>query len=308
MLIFYIGILLILYSFISNNLGHYKTSVGFFLCFLIMGFQSGVNGDYDNYMNEFIHIDLIDSPVARKQEYFWLYLTYIFQKIVDFPVFICILSLFECACIKSFVDRFANKKQIYISAILFFFTFNYMLIQMKALRQGLAVDLCMLSFVLIAIITIYISKKFFLDRFLIPILSSLDDNHYANYAMDFTEYAGTMGFLPILYNTIIVTLLAWYHKYASNKEQFFIYVSILGFFIDVLVFATGSIQRLLLYFIFANLVVLPGLANQINKQYGRFAYLLFISLLIGYSFKTSIFWLMSGDAVMFGQYQFIFMQ
>lgn len=237
---------------------------------------------------------------------------------------------------------------------------------MKALRQGLAVDLCMLSFVLIdkkkqksifyaillslaafythksslicitfvwayyaylhfrnsnksfklykpiffsiAIITIYISKKFFLDRFLIPILSSLDDNHYANYAMDFTEYAGTMGFLPILYNTIIVTLLAWYHKYASNKEQFFIYVSILGFFIDVLVFATGSIQRLLLYFIFANLVVLPGLANQINKQYGRFAYLLFISLLIGYSFKTSIFWLMSGDAVMFGQYQFIFMQ
>lgn len=363
MIILYTGILLILYSLLSQKTGKYNTTIAFLFCFIIMGFQSNVDGDYYSYLNEYENFNFINS-VSNKEEYFWLYLTYYFQKYVPFYVFVCTLSLFECYCVKTFIDKFGDKQYLFISAVLFFFTFNYMLMQMKAMRQGLAVDLCMLSFVMIdkqkkksfvyaillslaayfthkscamclllvwgywlylkytkegaktntinplylavGIIVLYFSKKAFLDTYLIPALAMLDDDHYMNYAMDFADAAGQMNFLPILYNTLMVSFMAWYMRFVDRKERYLVIIAIIGVFVDTLVFATGSIQRLLLYFLFANLAIYPGMAKKIEERYGKVALWAFFTLLIGYAMRTSVFWLMSGDVTMFGQYKFIF--
>ena len=363
MIVLSIGILLIIYSLLSKD--KYNLNIAFAFIFLIMGFQSNVEGDFYSYMNEYDNFHF-NSSFMRKGEYFWLYLTYYFRQFTSFPVFICLMSLFECYCVKKFVERFSDKSFIFISAVLFFFTMNFMCMQMKALRQGLAVDMCLLSFVMIdnkdkkslilavllslasyfthksslicigfvwfywlylhnqklrnslitlnplhfalAMLALYVGKKAFLDSYIIPALALLDDDHYMNYAIDFTEYAAQMNFLPIMYNTIIVSLLAWYIKYASSTERYFVMIAIVGVFVDTLVFATGSIQRLLLYFIFANLVVFPGVAMQIKSQYGKLALWAFIVLIFGYAYKTSSSFLISSEADRFGTaYKFVFM-
>lgn len=363
MIILYVGIILILYSLLSR--GKYNLNFAFLFVFLIMGFQNNVDGDFYSYMEEYTNFSF-ENSVSEKGEYFWLYVTYFFQTHVSFHVFIFLLSLFECYCVKKFIERFANEKYAFVSVILFFFTFNYMLMQMKALRQGLAVDLCMLSFVMIdrfkkktvllaillslaayythksslvcicfvwgywlyirysksnsrskvtkpiyfavAILVLYFSKKAFLDTYLIPLLEMLDDDHYMNYARDFSEYAGQMGFLPILYNAIIVSIMAWYLQFAKKRERYLVIIAIIGVFVDVLVFATGSIQRLLLYFLFANLAVIPGMTYAIERKYGKVAKWLFFALLLGYAVKTSLPSITSTVDDRFGNYQFIFMQ
>ena len=146
MIIFYVGILLIIYSLLFKD--KYSLNIAFAFIFLIMGFQSNVDGDYYSYFNEFSYLDL-NGFISNKEEYFWFYLVGISNQFMSFPTFICLLSLFQCFCVKNFIARFADMEYLFISAILFFFTFNYMLMQMKALRQGLAVDMCMLSFVMV---------------------------------------------------------------------------------------------------------------------------------------------------------------
>lgn len=363
MIVLSVGILLIIYSLLSKD--KYNLYIAFAFIFLIMGFQSGVEGDFYRYKNAFEHFTFMEGSIEKK-EYFWQYLNYYFQQFTSFHVFICLMSLFECYCVKKFIERFGDKTFIFISAILFFFTMNFMCMQMKALRQGLAVDMCLLSFVMIdnkdkkslilavllslasyythksslicivfvwcywlylrnqifknspitlnpfhfalAMIVLYIGKKAFLDSYLIPALALLDDDHYMNYAIDFAEYAAQMNFLAIMYNTIIVSLLAWYIKYASTNERYFVMIAMVGVFVDTLVFATGSIQRLLLYFIFANLVVFPGMAMQIKMQYGKLALWAFLLLIFGYAYKTSSPFFISSDEDRFGTaYKFIFM-
>ncbi len=365
MIILYVGIILILYSLYTYRFGNYKTYVAFGFCLLIMGFQSGVLGDYYGYKDEFENFSF-DLSEMRKGEYFWVYLLYYCQQIMSWPIFLFLLSAFECYAVRKFVYRFSDKKYIFTSAILFFFAFNYMLMQMKAMRQGLAVDLCMLSFVMIdkkdiksfiyaivfsaaayfthkscavcllfvwaywiyskktvlvqrnkvlnpfyfsvAMIVLYFIKKAFLDSYIIPLIEMLDDDHYMNYASDFIEFAGQMNFLPILYNTIMVSIMAWYLRFADYREQYFVIIAIIGVFVDTLVFATGSVQRLLLYFLFANLVVVPGVSKAIDREFGKVALWSFWVLLIGYAMKTSLPSIMSTVDDKFGNYQFIFMQ
>ena len=148
MIVLCIGVILIIYSIISYKTGKYDLNFAFTFVFLIMGFQSGVEGDFYRYKIDFETLGLSDSLI-RKGEYFWLYLTYYFRQFSSFHVFICLMSLFECYCVKKFVERFSDESFIFISAVLFFFTMNFMCMQMKALRQGLAVDMCLLSFVMI---------------------------------------------------------------------------------------------------------------------------------------------------------------
>lgn len=363
MIVLSFGILLSIYAFIASK--KFNVSIAFFLIFLIMGFQSNVDGDFYGYKYAFEHFTFEEGHIEKK-EYFWKYLNYYFQLFTSFHVFIFCIALVECLCVKAFITRFADKQYVFISVLVFFFTFNYMLMQMKALRQGLAVDLCMLSFVMIdnkdkksllyaillslaacythksslicvifvggywlylhfskvdkkfirikpiylviAIILLFVSKHTVIDRYIIPWMALLEDDHYMNYAVDFIDYSVDMTFLAILYDTILVFFMTKYMQFANPKERYFVIVGIIGIFADVLLFATGSIQRLLLYFNFANLVIFPGISKMIDKKYGKVALYCFFTLLLGYACKTSFHWLISMDADKFGNYQFVFLQ
>lgn len=369
MIILYTGILLILYSVISQRVHKYDTFIALLFCFVIMGFQSNVDGDFYSYKHDFENFGFY-GHVLEKGEYFWLYLNYLCQSIISWPIFVVILSGFECYIIKKYIDRFANCDYKFVSAVLFFFTFNYMLMQMKAMRQGLALELSIYallmiqdgieykkskdiliavllslaayyshhsSLILIAFVwgyyfvtrsktfinwsprsinfsvifgiagyLLFVMKKSFLDNILFPYLSLMDDSQYEAYLQELIESAGIVTNLVVLYDVVILFLLGWYLKIANGSNKYITIIAIVGMFADIICFGNSSVQRILLYFSIFNLVVFPQVLSEVEKQYGKIPAYVLIFFLVGYAMKTSVFWLVSGDPTMFGQYKFIF--
>jgi hypothetical protein len=120
---------------------------------LIMGLQSGVEGDYYGYENAFKEAQTWGSLNYHDTEVGWYFLIKIFS-FSSFPVFIFAISFLQYIILSKFVKRYISGSYQYIAAILFFFTFSFMLLQMKAIRQGLAVELCVAAFM-------YMDKKKF---------------------------------------------------------------------------------------------------------------------------------------------------
>lgn len=144
MIILYTGILLILYSISTGELSKgYKLKIGFLFALLIMAFQSNVEGDYMGYMEEFGSGDtrtMDDEPL-------WVYLQMPFYPL-GWQVFYFFMASFQVWVVYRLAKLYAANKYQYLGAIVFFFTFGMMLIQMKALRQGLAIEVCLLPFLL----------------------------------------------------------------------------------------------------------------------------------------------------------------
>lgn len=149
MIILITGIILILVSFACSK--RYSAYVGFAFIFLIMGFQSNVKGDFYEYMEAFQFIQNSGNPESIPHYDDEPFMTLLMQLFSWCPwwLFVMCLSLFQTAVLSKFVNKYTDKPYRFISAILFFFTFNMMLLQMKAMRQGLAVEILILAFMLI---------------------------------------------------------------------------------------------------------------------------------------------------------------
>ena len=144
MIILYTGILLILYSLFSGELTrNYKPTIGFMFIFLIMAFQSNVQGDYMSYMEDFG----MGYSRTMNTEPLWVLLQKPFYSF-GWKYFIFFMVLFQIWVVCRISKLYASNHYQYLGAILFFFTFGMMLIQMKALRQGLAIEICLLPFIM----------------------------------------------------------------------------------------------------------------------------------------------------------------
>lgn len=144
MIILYTGILLILYSLFSGELTrNYKPTIGFMFIFLIMAFQSNVQGDYMSYMENFG----MGYSRTMNTEPLWVLLQKPFYSF-GWKYFIFFMVLFQIWVVCRISKLYASNHYQYLGAILFFFTFGMMLIQMKALRQGLAIEICLLPFIM----------------------------------------------------------------------------------------------------------------------------------------------------------------
>lgn len=144
------GILLIVLSFIFQKNKKISPYWGFLLVFLIMGFQSGVEGDFMNYMHQYEAVAKGGSydSVTSANDTVWIFLYIIFGKIFPFWAFIIVLAGFECKILYELGSRYGSKQYGWVGPILFFFTFYLMLIEMKALRQGLAVEITVLAYLM----------------------------------------------------------------------------------------------------------------------------------------------------------------
>lgn len=143
------GILLIIVSLLTEK--KYKPYVGFAFVFLIMGFQSGVEGDFMGYMQEYNGMtgsQAVDSRTIEDEPFF-PYLMKFFSFFSPWWLFVILLSLFEVFVLEKFVEKHSTGRYQFIAAILFFFSFNMMLMQMKAMRQGFAIEMLLLSVLLI---------------------------------------------------------------------------------------------------------------------------------------------------------------
>ena len=144
-----VGILLIIVSFLTKK--KYTPHIGFAFVFLIMGFQDGVDGDFMAYMKEYDLLSASRGVDSRtfEDEPVLPYLMKFFSSFAPYWLFVLCLSLFQVFVLERFVRRFTHGRYQFIAAILFFFTFNMMLLQMKAMRQGLAIELMLFSVLLI---------------------------------------------------------------------------------------------------------------------------------------------------------------
>ena len=143
MIILFVGIVLYLISIIRKK--SYNPYIGFLLPLIIMGFQSGVEGDYMGYMDSFNSGDM--GYTVKELEFAWIAINQLFQPF-GFHSMVFFISLFQILICAYYVKNYVSSGKQWMGAIIFFFTFACMLIQMKAMRQGVAMECAMLAFIL----------------------------------------------------------------------------------------------------------------------------------------------------------------
>lgn len=144
------GILLIIASLVFQKNKKVSPYWGFIFVFIIMGFQEGVEGDFMGYKESYetmakgMDVDLS----TEAEDTVWLFLNETFSKVFPFWLFIILLAAFECSVLFNLGNKYGSRKYGWVGPVMFFFTFYMMLIQMKALRQGFAVGITVLAYLM----------------------------------------------------------------------------------------------------------------------------------------------------------------
>lgn len=150
MIILIVGLLLILYGIISKQ--KYSVGVGMFFVLLIMGFQEGIPGDYMGYKDTFRsgNVDVgIMGSTAKKGEFAYIWTVETFSKFMNFHWYVLLTAIVQCLAMGLMIKNYADRKYWYFGVLLIFFTFNIMMLQMKAMRQGYAMDMLLLAYFLL---------------------------------------------------------------------------------------------------------------------------------------------------------------
>lgn len=136
-----------------------------FIVFLIMGFQENCFTDYPGYKDNYN--DKITGYTIKEEEFAYKWLWMKCSALMSFHLFVTLTSLVQCLIIGLIIRKFAAIKFYYFAVLIVFFTFNIMLIQMTAMRQGYAVEMLILAYYLldkqkylISILTVIIAYGF----------------------------------------------------------------------------------------------------------------------------------------------------
>lgn len=170
MVILIVGIILILYGFISKK--KYSVWVGMAFVLLIMGFQEGVPGDYYTYWDWYRYgvEGGIKGMSVKENEFSYIWLVNTCSKIMSYHWFVLITSIIQCFIMALMIKRNADERYQYFGVLLTFFTINIMLLQMKAMRQGYAVEMMLLAYLFLS------ERRFFFSALSIIIAYGLHNS------------------------------------------------------------------------------------------------------------------------------------
>ena len=369
------GVLLIMLSLAFQKNKKIQPYWGFLIVFIIMGFQEGVQGDFMGYKESFQIMargGVYDS-VTSENDYVWLFLTKLFSSFMPFWMFVILLAGFECGVLYKVGNNYGSKEYGWVGPVLFFFTFYMMLIQMKAMRQGLATEIVVLAYYLsdkkkgfwwsIALMALamfvhhstlaavpfialqlvvsrkkdwdkevkrsnFVMKDFFpllmvgaylfvyylKASFLGDWLSQLailmgDDVQLVGYLEKEQRFLDQgVSSLIILYDGVMVFLCSWFMQRTDRRYRVLAIASIIGCFLDMLLFGMGSLPRIAMFYIVFNILTYPKLVEVVSHKYGKTVALVLIVFLVGYAVKTSLPWITGTDGDQFGTYRFVFWQ
>lgn len=197
MTILYTGILLIIVSIIRQK--KMSLYIGFAFVFAIMAFQEGVEGDYMGYKYKFF----LQENNISKEEPIWDILNQLFFPL-GWRTFIVLISLFQIWIMTNITKKYSDKDFSWTSPIIFFFWFGMMLIQMKALRQALAINMCFLPFTLNII-----NKKMKWPWCFVPLLIA------------FYIHNSSLIFLPVIALYYMHLSYGWLNKKENTKAEFY---------------------------------------------------------------------------------------
>jgi hypothetical protein len=153
-----VGILLIFYGIAFRK---YSVWVGILFVLFVLGFQEGIPGDYMDYKYIFEQggatSDIVGSSTVKDTEYSYIWLTQTLSKQMGFHAFVFLTAIVQCFVMAMMIRFYADNRYQQFGVLLVFFTFNIMLIQMKAMRQGYAADMILLAYLLLG------NKRFILS-------------------------------------------------------------------------------------------------------------------------------------------------
>lgn len=150
MTILLVGFLLVLYGILARR--KYSVWVGMFFVLLIMGFQEGIPGDYEGYKINFEsggEVGGIRGSSIKETEFSIIWLTQKMSSLMNFHWYVLLTSIVQCVIIGLMIKNHVERKYHYFGVLLVFFTFNIMMVQMKAMRQGYAIEMFFLAYYLI---------------------------------------------------------------------------------------------------------------------------------------------------------------
>ena len=142
-----IGLLFVIFSIYYRK--GYNAYWGMLVVFFIMALQDNVTGDYDRYQSSFEWLQLgYEDGLFRNFESGWKLLNNLF-KYFPFEVMIGFIAFIEYLILSKFIEKYTKQEFKFAAALIFFFHYEFMLFQMKGLRQAFAVDLLVLAFMLL---------------------------------------------------------------------------------------------------------------------------------------------------------------
>lgn len=146
MIIFAVGILLIVYGLLSKK--KFSVWIGMAFVLLIMGFQEGVPGDYDEYKYMYQTFSPANSTI-KEMEYSYIWVIQNLPTFMNFHIFVFFSSLLQCLAMGYLIKKYANNRYQFYGILVLFFTFSIMMLQMKAMRQAYAIDTILFALILL---------------------------------------------------------------------------------------------------------------------------------------------------------------
>ena len=103
MLLLIIGILLTVFSFITRK--KYNPIIPMIVVFVIMGFQSNVLSDYQNYLDAYSYMQTNGKMDVRtsEDEPIWAALFWAFSQVFPYWLFILLLAIVQCYVLYLFI-------------------------------------------------------------------------------------------------------------------------------------------------------------------------------------------------------------
>jgi len=164
-----LGLFVVLFSWLkSSGKSRNGLRISFLLIFIFLALRYQYGNDYVSYLNLFESINFgskIDFYIGQggyELESGWILLNYIFKPFGFFSLVI-FTSFIYCICYYLFFVNYVPKKYYWLALIIFIFNPSFLLIQLSAMRQSIAIILVILSFKFI------LKKRFIPYAFLILI-------------------------------------------------------------------------------------------------------------------------------------------
>lgn len=209
MIIFFIFGLVALFFSRTFERGNIGLKLSMFTIFLFLGLRYDYGNDYMGYFEMFNDInenfnDYITDP--GRLEIGWILLNRLFSHF-GFHTLILFLSVVNSIILYKFIVKFVEQKYYWLAIFLYMFDSNFMLVQLSAMRQTVAILMFILA------ISYLIDKKY-LNSLLILVFSVF-------------FHTSSLLLLPIVF-ILYITSIKMNMFYIVAIELLFVYIFIFG--------------------------------------------------------------------------------
>ena len=161
---FIFGVIAVLIAYLNNfDKRNVLLFLSFFTIFIFTAFRTNYGNDFEAYQLMFENIKTGSDEYTignTRIEIGWILINKLFSH-VGFNALIAFLSFVTCVIYYLFIVKFVDRKYYWFSVLIYYFNSSYMLIQLSAMRQTIAIVLFLLS------LGFLIDKKYLISALLI---------------------------------------------------------------------------------------------------------------------------------------------